>query len=118
MFSSKIQALAFAAALPFVAGPVLAADKIAETAAEHQQAAAEYQKKAEGHKAEAEMHKSMAAMYATKIKEVKGGQSAKPNPWLQNMIKHCNQIAKKSEALAVDEEQAAKAHTEQAAKAK
>jgi hypothetical protein len=100
-----------ALALTGFAGAALADDKIPQTAAEHQKAAEEYQTKAKGHRAEAEMHRSMAQMYET---QVKGPSNRKPNPWLINMVKHCKQMAAKTDALAVEEEKAAEVLSRQA----
>lgn len=92
-------------------GLVQAAEKLPETAAEHEAAASEYQRKAKEHRAEAGMHKNMAQMYQARIK---GPASTKPNPWLINMVKHCNEMSKKADALAKAEEQAAEVHAAQA----
>jgi hypothetical protein len=100
-----------ALALTGFSGTAQADDKIPMTAAEHEKAAEEYRTKAKGHKAEAQMHHEMAKMYGTQIK---GPNNQKPNPWLINMVKHCKQIAAKTEALAAEEEKAAELLSKQA----
>lgn len=106
MKTKTLKAMIVAGAVAFAAfgGTAVAGDKVPQTAAEHQQAAEEYRTKAKGHRAEAQMHHEMAKMYGTQIK---GPNNRKPNPWLINMVKHCKQIAAKTEALAVEEEKAA-----------
>jgi hypothetical protein len=88
----------------------LADDKLPQTAAEHEKAAEEYRAKAKGHRAEAEMHRNMAEMYQA---QVKGLSSRKPNPWLINMVKHCKQIAARTDTLAAEEERAAETFSKQ-----
>jgi hypothetical protein len=103
--------LGSALALAGFAGTASADDKIPQTAAEQQKAADDYLTKAKGHRAEANMHRSMAEMYQTQIK---GPSNRKPNPWLINMVKHCKQIAAKTDALAAEEEKAAEVLSKQA----
>ena len=100
-----------AMALAGFAGLAHASDKIPQTAAEHEQAANDYQTKAKGHRAEAEMHRKMGEMYQTQIN---GPSNRKPNPWLINMVKHCKQIAVKTDALAGEEERTAELLLQQA----
>ena len=87
----------------------LAADKVPETPAEHQQTATDYGNKAKEHRAESQMHHRMAEMYGARIK---GPTNQKPNPWLINMVSHCKKAAAKAADLAVEEEALAKAHAE------
>jgi hypothetical protein len=103
--------LGSALALAGFAGTAKADDKIPQTAAEQQKAADDYLTKAKGHRAEANMHRSMAEMYQT---QVKGPSNRKPNPWLINMVKHCKQIAAKTDTLAAEEEKAAEVLSKQA----
>jgi hypothetical protein len=100
-----------ALALTGLSGPAGASDTMPQTAAEHEKAAEDYRTKAKGHRAEAQMHHEMAKMYGTRIK---GPTNRKPNPWLINMVKHCKEIAARTDALAAEEEKAAELLIDQA----
>jgi hypothetical protein len=91
---------------PAFADPV----KIPQTIEEHTALAKEYQKKAAGYRQEAKDHEAMKAAYknGTSNAQEKRGQK---NPWVVQMEKHCDQIIKDSEKLAVDNEKAADFHT-------
>jgi hypothetical protein len=108
-----LQAIMIASALAFggFAGSARASDKVPQTAAEHEEAAKEYANKAKGHRAEANMHRGMAEMYKTQIK---GPSNRKPNPWLINMVKHCNLLATNLDTVATEEEKAAETLSKQA----
>jgi hypothetical protein len=112
MRTTTLKAIMIAGALTLgLAGPARAADKVPQTAAEHEEAAKEFATKAKGHRAEAEMHRKMAEMYQTQIK---GPSNRKPNPWLINMVKHCKQVATNLDAAAKQEEGAADTLAKQA----
>ena len=108
-----LQAIVVGGVLAFTgtAGVARAGDKIPQTMAEHEQAAEAYRTKAKGHRAEAQMHQEMAKMYGTQIE---GPSNRKPNPWLINMVKHCKQLATRTDALAAEEEKAADLLSKQA----
>ena len=96
--------LGSALALTDLPGPPMPTTRFRMTAAEHQKAADDYLTKAKGHRPRLTCTRSMAKMYGT---QVKGPSNQKPNPWLINMVKHCKQIAAKTDALAAEEEKAA-----------
>jgi hypothetical protein len=112
MRTTTLKAIMIAGALTLgLAAPANAADKVPQTAAEHEEAAKEFANKAKGHRAEAEMHRKMAEMYQTQIK---GPTNRKPNPWLINMVKHCKLVATNLDATAAEEDKAADTLTQQA----
>jgi hypothetical protein len=110
---TTLQALLLGGALALFGftGTARAEDKVPQSASDHEKAAEDYRTKAKGHRAEAEMHRKMAEMYQT---QVKGPSNRKPNPWLINMVKHCKQLAAKTDTLAGEEEKAAETLSKQA----
>ena len=108
---NKTNRLLVAAALGalLITGGSLRAEeaKVPETSAEHEALAKTYQDKAAGYRKEVEWHKAMAAAYAKKYPASKGGVKDARNVKMQ---KHCEEMVRAAERLAVEAEKAADFH--------
>jgi hypothetical protein len=98
---------AFAVALVLLAGASAAQAemKIPSTPEDYLALAKQYREKAETYRKEAKEHRDMAAA-AKKVPSHAEAHGQK-NPGYEKMVKHCNGIAAKADALALENEKAA-----------
>lgn len=79
--------------------------KIPSTSEEYLALSKQYREKAETYRKEAQEHRDMAA--AAKKVPTNAEAHGQKNPAYEKMLKHCNVIAAKADALAVENEKAA-----------
>lgn len=96
-----------AAILLFTAASVARAEmKIPATSDEYLALSKQYREKAETYRKEAQDHREMAEAARKSPANAHQGHGQK-NPSVEGMIKHCNAIAAKADALAAESERAA-----------